>query len=118
MTKNRTETVLIVDGDPIHWYGISASGKPRRNTIRIDGDLPTVPETRDDGLIHAVDGDPKERPLSVGDRVTLATMWASKTPVGPLSNPPFATATVALINGHDWEQGTYFITVTDVVALS
>ena len=107
---------LVVDGDPILWHGISASGIPHRATVRVD-DLPTVTEawpTDDDGVFV--------RQLRVGDRVTLATECCADPETcrtftdpgccwGPVGDGtvPFATATVARIVNH----GTgYFVTVT------
>jgi hypothetical protein len=90
-----------------------------QRTVRIDADLPTVNDMTDDEFAEAAlwrDWQSIElanRPLQVGDRVTLATM--QPLPDTPHHPEPFATATVtevaaASITPH----GVWLVTVTDI----
>ena len=114
---------LVVDGDPDDWVHVGGGRaphshgprQPRRNTVRVDGPLPTVTEldphtyteksararlSRNPGLVmREIDGKwytGQVRPLRVGDRVLLATIdRVSYAPGG--YQVPFATATVAKV---------------------
>lgn len=100
---------LIVE-HPAHAY---ASG-----VIRIDGPLPTVTQSLDQApQSHR---DEITRPLRVEDRVILATDDCECRSCMYGNHPhPFATATVAKIDGPDGMAGDfhYFVTVTNVEAL-
>jgi hypothetical protein len=113
--------ILIVDGGPSDWlptmnYILSndVALPPGCNTVRIDGDLPTVqpiPDSWvDDSWKRA-----QERPLRVGDKVTLATVWKDSDDEWCQSS--FATATVAEVYANYHGSNVSYITVTDVEAL-
>jgi hypothetical protein len=115
--------ILTVDGDPSDWLPIPESfgdgwrvHSPTRDTVRIDGDLPTVTEEWTGGYDYDGMPLPAPRPLRVGDKVTLATVWKDSDDEWCQSS--FATATVARIEKHIEMTGSFaLVTVSDVEAL-
>ena len=83
-------------------------------TVRIDGDLPMVFDVKQD---HSYEW----RPLRASDRVTLAYHDNIGVHCDEV-DIPFATATVAGIDGPAWDglpgEFHYFVTVADVEALT
>jgi hypothetical protein len=111
---------LTVDGDPWDWTGDDIFD-PSRNTVRIDGDLPTVTDIEAGG---GVDVFGLVRALRVGDKVTLATRHVKQHQHGRTERDiPFATATVAKVQpvkrivARRQVTDRWLVTVSDVEAL-
>jgi len=105
---------LTVDGDPWDWTGDDIFD-PSRNTVRIDGNLPTVTDIEAGGGLDVFG---LVRALRVGDKVTLA--YIDQEMIAVDCRVPFATATVAHIQpAYDSDGSTvgHGLTVTDVEAL-
>lgn len=120
---------LIVDGHAADWlpddsFPLGEPDEPPRNTVRIDGPLPTVMERCRDRKCPW-SGHP--RPLRADDRVTLyanvpCTPRADLCTHEHCGSVPFATATVANIEPHlrtagGRQYGPALVTVTDVQPL-
>jgi hypothetical protein len=120
--------VLVGAGDPADWLLPYSDPCPcereHRSTVRIDGDLPTVTEKRHLELRPYGQGNWRtvhQRPLRVGDKVTLATVWKDSDDEWCQSS--FATATVARVEPRqDYMESSdrlvWLVTVSDVEALS